>query len=97
MAAFALRLLMALTATATVVAVGSAALLCERAPAAVSLVLEPLSLVLLPGLVYGIVRANEHALKTQEMFYASLAFYLCFFFLLFECLAWERRRAARGR
>ena len=94
-AAFALRVLLAVGATAVVIGSGSFALLFETAPQAVSMVVEPLSLLLLPGLFYGIVRASSHALDSQEMMNASVVFYLCFFFLLFEYRAWSKRREAR--
>jgi cbb3-type cytochrome oxidase subunit 1 len=98
---FALRLLYAAAATALVVIVGGGAMLFNTAPQWISVVVEPLSLLLVPGLVAGMVESGPHSLDPSMIVDASVIFYFAVFFVFFEARAWRhrrrRRRAARGR
>jgi hypothetical protein len=89
---FWLRALMAAGATVAVVGVASAGLLFSTARESVSLVFEPLSLMLMPGMLFGMYQAGPHDLEPKVILWASFGFYFAFFFALLEWRAWSRRR-----
>jgi len=91
-AGFGLRVLMASAATAVVVGLASAGLLFSTARESVSLVLEPMSLMLMPGLLFGLYQAGPHDLDPRVILGASVGFYFMFFFSVLEWRAWSRRR-----
>jgi len=69
-----------------------AAVYATTMPASISLVVEPLSLLLLPGLVFSILAAGAHDFAPETVIYASFVWYLVFFYLIFT---WRYRRRAR--
>jgi cbb3-type cytochrome oxidase subunit 1 len=92
---FALRLLYTAAATAVVVIVGGTAMLFNTAPEWISVIVEPLSLLLVPGLVAGMVESGPHSLDPSIIVDASVIFYFVVFFVFFEARAWRRRRRRR--
>ena len=94
---FILRMLMACFATVAVVLLGASAMLLNTAPEWLSLMLEPVSLVLLPGLAAGLISSSPHDLDPGIILDASLLFYFFVFFLAFEALAWRKRRRLRRK
>lgn len=67
----------------------SAAMLFSTAPKWLSLIFEPISLLLLPGLVAGVVHTSPHDLEASVVLWAALLFYFVLFFCLLE---WRARR-----
>jgi hypothetical protein len=90
-AGFMLRVVLAGAATALVVWVAAAAMLFTTAPAYVSLIVEPLSLLLLPGLAVGVYVTGPHELDPKMVVEGSVIFYFVCFLVGLE---W---RAFRGR
>ena len=90
--AFALRVLIAATAAALVVGMASAGLLFSTAPERISLILEPMSLMLMPGLLFGIYEAGPHDLNPKVILWASGVFYFLFFLVVLEWWARHRQR-----
>jgi hypothetical protein len=91
-AAFLLRVVLAGVFTAALVWIASVAMLLDTAPAWVSLVFEPLSLFLLPGLVVAMVTAGKHDLNPSVVVAASGVFYFVCFLVALERRACRRRR-----
>jgi di/tricarboxylate transporter len=91
---------LALASTAAVIGVASSCMFLTTASEAVNLIFEPLSLLLMPGLVAGLVISNlhrhhaqeTHDFSTNEVLALAAAFYFCFFFVAFWW--WSRRRRA---
>ena len=75
-----------LTATAV------AAVYATTGPAIVCLLIEPLSLLLFPGLVVALGAAGAHDFSPNSVIYAAFAWYVIFFYLIFT---WRYRRRAR--
>ena len=97
MASFALRVLLAGVSTMVVVGVGSAAMLLNTVPEWLSLLFEPLSLLLLPGLLVGVVASGPHELVPQMILDSAVVFYFGVFLTLLEFRAFRRRRQRRRR
>ncbi len=90
-----LRVVAAGVATAGVTGIGSVALLFVRAPAWLSLIFEPVSLLLLPGMMISMKHAGPHDLDPILILKSSVAFYFTFFLAWFELRAWRARRRAQ--
>ncbi len=81
---------MALLLAAALVALASAALYVTSAPPMVSLLVEPLSLFLLPGLLIALVAAHPRDFTAQDVVVWSMLVYTAVFFF-----ALRRRASAR--
>jgi hypothetical protein len=81
-----------LAAMALVMA-GTAALYVTSAPAWVSLLVEPFSLLLLPGLMVALVTSGSHDFAPEAVFAVSVAFYVGFIYAALLRRAVRRRRA----
>ena len=91
-----LRVVAAGVATAVVIGLGSVALLFVRAPAWLSLIFEPVSLLLLPGMMISMKHAGPHDLDPILILKSSVAFYFTFFLAWFELRAWRARRRSQS-
>lgn len=86
---WALRLVCAAVLTTLLLAAASAALTLTSAPAPVSLLLEPVSLLFLPGLLIALPFAGSHSeLSAAQIMGSSAAFY--FLLLAFLTARWLR-------
>ena len=85
------RLAISAVLTAVLLVVSCAAMYVTFAPRIVSLLIEPFSLLLMPGLVVAIVMAGAHDFTPISVVCVAAIFYFCFFYL---ALAW-RAKAAR--
>ncbi len=54
------------------------------APKALSLLIEPFSLLLMPGLVVAVLSAGAHDFSPLTVVCVAAAFYFCFFFWVFS-------------
>jgi hypothetical protein len=90
--AFGLRMLIAAAAAALVIGMASAGLLFSTAPERISLIFEPMSLMLMPGLLFGIYEAGPHDLNPKVILWASGVFYFLFFLVVLEWWARSRQR-----
>ena len=86
------RLLVAGLWTVAAVGLATMGLFFSTAPQWVSLALEPLSLLLMPGFVVGLVLAGPHDLDPAVIMQATIIFYMVLFFVL---LSWRWKRRAR--
>jgi hypothetical protein len=89
------RIVLTSLATAFVVFVASAAMLFVTAPEWLSLIFEPLSLLMAPGLIAGLFASGPHDLNPVLVVKGSIVFYFLSFFCLLEWRAWRKRRARR--
>jgi hypothetical protein len=82
--------------TAVLMIAAAAGLYVAASPAWVSLLLEPFSLLLMPGLVIALVTAGSHDFAPDVVIAVSAAFYAGF---VYAALLWRsaRRRAAEPR
>jgi hypothetical protein len=94
-AAFMARLVLASVATAIVVGIGSAGMLFTTGPEWASLLFEPASLVLLPGLFIGMAISGPHDLYPQVVMNGTILFYFLLFWAVLEWRAWRQRRRRR--
>ncbi len=62
------------------------------APEWISIILEPLSLLLMPGFAVALVATGIHDLDPSTIVQVSIVFYLIFFYVW---LSWRARRKAR--
>jgi hypothetical protein len=85
------RMLIALACSAVLTAAATTALYVTAAPKWISLLLEPLSLLLLPGLAIAMVVAGRQDFSPQAVIEASALFYLLCAY------AWLLWRVARTR
>ena len=92
-----LRFLYASIAAAAIVGIGSAAMLFTTGPEWASLLFEPMSLVLLPGLFVGMVLSGAHDLEPRIVLLGTIVFYIILIFALLELQAWRQRRRQRRR
>jgi hypothetical protein len=92
---FALNMMLAGIATIVVVMIGATAMLFNTAPEWLSLIVEPLSLILLPGLCVGLAGTGPHDLEPHLVVDASVLFYFLLFLFLFQLRTWRRRRRRR--
>jgi hypothetical protein len=90
------RLVLAAAVAAALVAVAVGAMYVTTTPASVSLLLEPLSLFLLPGLVVSIVLAGPHDFSPATAMYVTFGFYVVLFYTLLWRLNRPRSIARRG-
>lgn len=86
------RLFLASLATAVTIGLASLGQFFTTAPEWISLTLEPLSLLLLPGFTVALITAGLHDLDTSIIVQVSIGFYLIFFYVW---LTWRSRRKAR--
>jgi hypothetical protein len=91
-----LRFVLAGVMAASVVGIGSACMLFSTGPEWASLIFEPVSLVLMPGLLVGMVLSGPHDLQPQVVLAGTIVFYFLLFWVVLEWRAWRRRRR-RGR
>jgi len=85
---------MATLLTAVLMAVATAAIFVTTAPKWVSLAIEPVSLILLPGLIVSVVLAGPHDFSPWIVVWVSSGLY----FVSFYGALWLRaRRAAYAR
>jgi hypothetical protein len=93
-----LRVALSGAAAAAIVGIGSACMLFTTGPEWASLVFEPVSLVLMPGLLVGIVLSGPHDLDPQVVVAGTIVFYFLLFWAALEWRAWrQRKRRRRGR
>ena len=85
------RLLIAVVSAAALMALAVTAMYVTTAPPLLSLLLEPLSLLLLPGLLVSIVSAGPHDFSPGLVIYVAFGFYVALIYLLLW-LWWEPRR-----
>ena len=84
-----------LLAAAVLVGAATAANYATAQPALISLLIEPFSLLLLPGLVISLAVAGPHDFSPLLVDEASFVWYVLLFYLVFTWAA--RRRRARLR
>ena len=70
---------MAALLTAVLVSVATAAMYVTSAPSFISLLVEPFSLLLMPGLVVAVILAGAHDFTPGSVLFIASAFYLVFF------------------
>jgi hypothetical protein len=90
-----LRLVLSGAAAAGIVGIGSAGMLFTTGPEWASLLFEPVSLVLLPGLLVGIVLSGAHDLDPHVVMSGTIVFYFLVFWAVLEWRAWRQRRRQR--
>ena len=81
---------LALLLAAVIVALSAAAMYAAPAPTAVSILVEPLSLLLLPGLLVALVAAGPHDFTAQAVLASAFLIYAVAFFLLLHFRAGAR-------
>ena len=89
---FVLRVVVAGMLTAVVIGAACAGMLCTRGPEWLSLSVEPLSLLLLPGLLVGIAASGPHELDTPLILDSATLFYFGLFVAGLEAHAWRQRK-----
>ena len=90
----ALRLLLAALLTAVLLATASAALSVTTAPAFVSLLVEPFSLLLMPGFLVVVATSGRHdEVSSRAVLLASA----CLYFVVFSVLLTRRRTRTHSR
>jgi hypothetical protein len=85
------RTLWAMLCASVLVAIASAANFLTTAPKAFSLLFEPFSLLLMPGLLASLVLAGPHDYSIDTVLTTSVVFYAIFFYF---ALTWLSRRGA---
>ena len=91
-AAFMARIVMAGVTAAAVVGIGSVGMLFTTGPEWASLLFEPISLLLLPGLLVGIIVSGPHDLDPHVVLQGTIILYFLFFWSVLEWRAWRQRR-----
>lgn len=86
------RLFVAFLATVVTIGLASLGQFFTTAPEWISITLEPLSLLLLPGFTVALFTAGLHDLDPSIIVQVSIVFYLIFFY---GWLSWRSRRKAR--
>ena len=76
------RILGAALLTGFVMVIGCVALFFTTAPRALSLAVEPISLLLMPGLVISLATAGSHDIPPEQILRVSSAVYFLFFSFL---------------
>ena len=74
------RLVCAALLSAVLVAVATAGMYVTTAPRLISLLLEPFSLLLMPGLVVAVMLAGPHDFSPGSVVFIAVVFYCGFFF-----------------
>ena len=87
----ALRLLLSALAAAVLLGAAYSGMFVAMAPRLISESVEPLSLLLLPGLVFAIISAGPHDFQPETVFKASALFWFLAAFLFFTWRARTRR------
>jgi hypothetical protein len=77
---------------AILIGLGSGAVFLTTESRVLSYLLEPLSLLLLPGLLIALGAAGAHDFSPNSVIYAAFAWYIVFFYLIFT---WRYRHQAR--
>ncbi len=85
-----IRIFQATLCASILVAIASAANFLTTAPKFISLLFEPLSLLLIPGLLASLLVAGPHDYNPLLVFQVSLVFYIVVFYW---GLNWRARRA----
>lgn len=88
------RSFLALLCSGAVVGLAVAGIFVTTQTETVSLLLEPFSLLLMPGLLVSLVLANVHDFPPLVVILASFFFYFAFFYTAFWWLAERRARLA---
>ncbi len=91
-----LRALLATLAGIVLTGLAVAGIFFTTAPEFVSLVAEPFSLLLMPGLIASLIAAGPHDYSPNIVILVSLGCYVVLIFLALTSLA-RRRRLARSR
>ena len=86
------RVLLSALLTTALLACACAALFVTAAPAALSLLIEPVSLLLTPGLLLALAIAGHHDFAATHVIVGSAVFYFAFFYAV---LALRARRGNR--
>ncbi len=92
----AFRLLLSAFVAAVLLGVACSGMFVAMAPRLLSESVEPLSLLLLPGLVFAIVSAGPHDFQPETVLKASALFWFLAAFLLFTWRARTRSSASPG-
>ncbi len=92
-----LRIVLAGVAAALVVSLGSAAMLLSTGPEWASLLFEPVSLLLLPGLIVGLFHSGPHDLEPHVVMNGTIVLYFLLFWAALEWRAWKQRRQGGRR
>ena len=74
------RVLLSAAITALLIYVATEAMYVTTAPKLVSLIVEPFSLLLMPGLVVAILLAGAHDFTPGSVLFLSAIFYFAFFY-----------------
>lgn len=88
------RLLLSCLLTGSLIGLAYGGLFVTAAPEAVSLAVEPFSLLLMPGLLVALAIAGQHDFSPAVVLLASAGFYLIFFV---GALSWRMRRLRAHR
>jgi hypothetical protein len=95
---FMLRVVLSSLGAAAVVFLGSVGMLFTTGPEWASLLFEPVSLLLLPGLLVGMFVSGPHDLDPHVVLNGTIVLYFLLFWMVLEWRAWrQRRRRRRGR
>lgn len=89
--AIALNLLLSAVTAAVIVAIAYSGMFVAMAPRLISEAVEPLSLLLLPGLLFAIASAGPHDFQPDTVLQASALFWFLIAFLFFTWRARTRR------
>ena len=92
-----MSVVMASLAAAIVVSLGSAGMLFSTGPEWASLLFEPVSLLLLPGLLVGLLVSGPHDLDPHVVMNGTIVLYFLVFWAVLEWRAWRLRRRRRRR
>jgi len=90
------RILLAALLTALLMAGAIGAMFVTTAPAIVSLLLEPFSLLLTPGLLAGLLSSGPNDLSPITVVTVTAGFYFGFFYLALWWFGRSKRRGRRG-
>ena len=88
------RVLLALLLTFATMAIATMAMFLTTAPAPLSLLLEPASLLYMPGVVLATLVYHGHDISTQALEGATVIFYVVFWIVVLSLQARRRSRAA---
>lgn len=90
------RVLLSAAITALLLYVATEAMFVTTAPKLVSLVLEPFSLLLMPGLAVSILLAGAHDFTPGSVLFLSAIFYFAFFYWVLTWLSKPARFTMPG-
>jgi hypothetical protein len=89
------RLAISALLTAVLIAVATEGMFVTSAPRLVSLLVEPFSLLLMPGLVVAVILAGPHDFSPISVVWIAAVFYLGFFF--WALTYWHKTRHRTSR